>query len=375
LIVDALGLADACAQLSGCVALDTEFHSERRHFPDLFLVQLCATGCQPVLIDVRATPDLTPLGDALANCEVLLHGGERDLQLLNLQAGLVPRNVVDTQILAGFVGLGYPRRLEDLTAEVLGHAPPVGRTGLSDWSRRPLSATQLAYAAGDVTCLHELHEELKLRASPNQLRWAEKTTADHVDRWLTPQDPEGIWRWIPAALIMNQRERERLRVLAAWRFREAAARNLGPWNVASDRVLTDLARRAPTSVKALAANRLTPKGLVRRYGQTLVDLLETAPSVHLQPLASTPKARAAEALILSWAYSIEARTGIAARLVLPPSRLQAWLSSWLAGESIQITPHWLREAFGPELQRLLQGDLALALHAQSGSRPAFSENI
>lgn len=371
LIADPSDLVRACEGLRGRVAVDTEFHAERRHTPQLYLIQLKPSAGPAWLIDVPAVGSLAPLGDALSRCELLVHGGERDLQLLGRHAGLVPGEVVDTQILAGFCGLGFPRRLEDLQQEVLGVSGDDSKPGLSDWSRRPLSPRQLAYAAADVENLHALAEALDARTPTERRPWAREETRDRVRRWLGEPDPDQLWRLMPAARVLNGRERQRLRHLAAWRAGEAAERDLGPWNIASDRVLVDLARRAPASIADLSANRLTPKGLVKRYGAVLVQRIQEAPDVPLRPLPTTPQERAALALVQAWALGVEARTGVASALLLPPWRLDAWLSDWQRDQAIEDCCPWVESFSGVELRSLFDGALALALTPDAGAAPRY----
>ncbi len=373
LITKAEGLAAACDHLSGRVGVDTEFHSERRHLPDLHLVQVHVPGHPTLLVDARAVEDLRPLGRALSECQILLHGGERDLQLLTRRADLAPKDVLDTQVLAGMVGLGYPRRLQDLAELLLDEPVKPGNTGLSDWSRRPLSDAQKAYAIADVAILHELTDALEQRGSPQQIEWALAATEELQDRWLTPMDPLQAWRQIPAARVLGQRERERLRHLAAWRVQEASQRNLMPFHVASNPVLVDMARRAPTSLAEMSANRLTPKGLQRRYGPLVIQMIAEAPTATLRPLASTPAARSAQALLQAWAHGFEARAGVAAGLVMPSWRLESLLVNWLETGTCGDLPPWLEDAAGKEIRQLLAHELALSLDPTTGTTPASRE--
>ena len=319
---------------------------------------------------MTALEDLTPLGQALQTCQILLHGGERDLQLLSLHTALAPQEVVDTQILAGCAGLGYPRRLEDLLVEVLGHTASQAPPGLSDWSRRPLQPEQIAYAAADVASLHRLAQALEALVGPDRALIAEGATGERVDHWLTPADPRQAWRRIPAATVMSVRERQRLRHLATWREEEARRHNLGTWNIASDRVLVDLARRAPRSLQQLRSNRLMPKGLVKRHGEALLALLASAPEVSLRPLASTPRARAFQAALQAWSHAQEVRTGVAAALVMPSWRLDGLVAGWLEQGAVEDLAPWLEVHAGDELRDLSAGRFSLRFDPTPDTPPA-----
>ena len=143
---------DAAAD-ADAFALDTEFHRERTYYARLALLQLTA-GDDIVLVDPLAV-DVGPLRRLLdSDAECIMHAASQDLEILERACGVVPRRLVDTQIAAGFVGLGSPG-LGVLLQRRLGvNLPKADR--LADWLRRPLGEDALAYAAADVAYLHAL---------------------------------------------------------------------------------------------------------------------------------------------------------------------------------------------------------------------------
>ncbi len=335
----------------------------------LFLIQLRIEGEPPVLVDPLAIEDLSPLGTALARCEVLVHGGDRDIELLQRHAGLEPGLLLDTQVLAGLAGLGHPRRLQDLVHEVLG-AQTVSTAGLSDWSRRPLAPAQLRYAAEDVAVLHDLATALGERAGPERRVWAQEESSERIGLATAAVDPLRAWRRLGAAWVLDTRQREQLCHIAAWREHQAAERNLKPWNIASDTVLIDVVRRNPQSVVELANNRLMPRGLVKRHGERLVELLREAPERLLAPLVDDPRTRSKAALLQAWAHGVEVRKGLAASLVLPPRLLEQALHNHTAFDA----GSWRDRALGAEFRSLLDGVLPLVLDEATGANPTFSAN-
>ncbi|HEX7459811.1 MAG TPA: ribonuclease D, partial [Acidimicrobiales bacterium] len=149
LITDTDRLEELCDELSGeeFYALDTEFHTERTYWPALALIQL-AWRDRVALVDPLAV-DPTPLRRLFEGPgTVVAHAAGQDLDILRRACGVAPVRVFDTQVAAGFLGMSSPSlaRLVDL---VLGISLAKGDQ-LSDWLHRPLPATQLAYAAGDV---------------------------------------------------------------------------------------------------------------------------------------------------------------------------------------------------------------------------------
>ena len=138
-------------------ALDTEFHRERTYYPKLALIQI-AWRDGLALIDPIAL-DMAPLTAVLdSDAVAVIHAADQDLEVLELACGTVPKQLFDTQIAAGFVGMSSPS-LATLYDKVLGvRVPKADR--LSDWLARPLADTQLDYAASDVAHLLDVHDRL-----------------------------------------------------------------------------------------------------------------------------------------------------------------------------------------------------------------------
>src|SRR5256885_4107882 len=148
---DAAALAATARALAAApeVSLDTEGDS-LHHYPErLSLVQL-ATPEGVWLVDPLALPDLTPLAPVFAGQSpvVVVHAGDNDLSHLKRRYGFAFRSIFDTSIAARFLG-GKALGLDTLLETWLGVTLPPSRQR-DDWSVRPLSASQLAYAAADV---------------------------------------------------------------------------------------------------------------------------------------------------------------------------------------------------------------------------------
>ena len=100
------GLASEAADASR-IALDTEFHRERTYWPNLALLQL-QIGNNIYLVDPLEV-DVAPLADALgSNATFVMHAAAQDLEVLERVCGTVPKNLFDTQVAAGFVGMTTP---------------------------------------------------------------------------------------------------------------------------------------------------------------------------------------------------------------------------------------------------------------------------
>jgi ribonuclease D len=363
LISDPRALEAALADLRGPVAVDTEFHAEYRYRPQLMLIQLRGAGGRSLVVDALAIEDLSPLGEALSGVELYVHAAASDIPLLVRCAGLRPGRVLDTQVIAGLAGLGYPAGLSGLLETVLGVHSGTSM-GLSDWSRRPLDPTQLRYAVGDVAYLHALSHALLERLDERRRDMIEGATAEQIEAALSPPRPERAWRRIPAAEVLDGRGREILRLLAEWRERLAAKTDRPVYQIASNAVLIDVARRKPMSRAELLSNRKMPRGVVKHHGEHLLGAVEAAmaaPGSALPPAVSvTPERRALDALLLAWAAGVEAREGVAARLLLPSSLRASLLDSASRREAPGPLLGW-RRAWEAPLSALLEGRAAIRM--------------
>ena len=323
--IDTLEAASAAiAELQDPVALDAEFHAEFRYHPRPMLLQLRGHEGPTHLVDLRRV-DLAQL-TGLAGRALIAHAPGQDLRILR-RAGLEPGPVVDTQVLAGFAGLGFPRTLEDLLREVLDRAAPRGAT-LSDWSRRPLTERQLEYARADVAHLHELAAALRQRV-PRALDPAVEECTRELQ---APPSPARAWERIRAHTVMGPAQLRILRRLALWREDLAERNDHPPHQIASDACLVDLARRRPASVEAMLENRRFPKRVAKQHGAAVLPLLaeaDDAPWDH----ARHARQDAARLALEAWVARQALERGIAARLLLPPATIGAVIQSLGRGES------------------------------------------
>src|SRR5947208_14870555 len=158
-------LAQACARLAQhpYVTVDTECLRESTYYPILCVVQM-ASPDEAVVVDALAPDiDLAPFFALMANERVLkvFHAGRQDIEIIWHRAGLIPHPVFDTQIAAMVLGYGDSISYEQLVQRITGdHLDKSHR--FTDWSRRPLSKAQIAYAISDVTHLRDVY--LKLSA-------------------------------------------------------------------------------------------------------------------------------------------------------------------------------------------------------------------
>jgi ribonuclease D len=165
------------------IGLDTEFMRTDSFAPKLALIQIEIAG-YIALIDPVADIDMASLGARLGDMQTIsiMHSASEDLDALS---PLLPNSLgtlFDTQIAAAFAGLGAGLGYQKLVLAVCGVDLPKGETR-SDWLQRPLSASQLEYAAQDVVHLPALHADLSARLAERGFAdWHAEDCARLVER-------------------------------------------------------------------------------------------------------------------------------------------------------------------------------------------------
>ena len=277
-------LAHAVQLLSGgdFVTLDTEFMRESTYFPRLCLLQAATADCC-VLIDPLAITDLSVLWTFLLDRRRLkvLHAARQDLETLSLNItrsfpdleSAVPGPLFDTQIAAGLLGhagqIGYGGLVEARLQHALtkGHA----RT---DWTRRPLSPEQLAYAADDVRYLVPLYHDLRdaLEAA-GRTSWASEENAALEDPRLYRTEPVDAWRRLKGLERLQPAQRAIAKLIAAWREARAMKSDKPRGWILTDEALREIAERRPQSVSDLEQIRSLADGTIKRQGDEILRLV------------------------------------------------------------------------------------------------------
>ena len=276
--VDSLpALQQLAKRLAGAewLAVDTEFVRERTYFPKFCLLQLATTHVA-ACVDTLALTDLSPLSRLFDDDRTvkIFHSGRQDLEVLYQRFGRLPNPIFDTQIAAAFLGfpdqVGYASLLLDVLQIRI--AKSLRRT---DWSLRPLSAEQLAYAAEDVIHLGPLYQTLVERIGKfGRQEWVAEETRLLQVRSLYEPDPEDAWRRIGGSSSLNDAQAAVLKRLASWR--ELTARDQDrPRNwVIRDDALLELAKQFPGTLEALRQIRGINEKIERRHGKALLDIIQ-----------------------------------------------------------------------------------------------------
>lgn len=355
---DSLGQLCAQWQQLPFVALDTEFMRVDTFYPIAALLQI-GDGQRAYLIDPLTIDNWQPLAALLENPAVVkvVHACSEDLEVLLRLTGSLPAPLFDTQLAAAYLNLGFSMGYSRLVQEVLGIDLPKGETR-SDWLQRPLSETQVSYAAEDAVHLAQVFTELRPRLSEDKYRWVLEDGAELVANLRREVDPYEVYREAKLAWKLSRAQLAVLRELCAWREREARARNLPRNRIVREHALWPLAKTQPDNLSALAKIEDMHPRTVRQDGEFLLDLIKRTASIgpdQWPPAVPEPLPIEAAALLkrLKAVGQAQAeRLGIAPEVMLRKKTLESLLKSGYPNGPYQLPDSlrgWRRELMGQAL--------------------------
>ncbi|HEX4421660.1 MAG TPA: HRDC domain-containing protein [Kofleriaceae bacterium] len=322
-------LAELVDDLAECRALgiDTEADSLHHYTEKVCLIQLTAFGAGSWLVDPLALRDLSPLAPILWEASVLkvVHGGDNDVSSMRRDFGFRFRTMFDTSIAARMLG-DQEVGLQALVRNELGVELSKG-SQRDDWSKRPLTAKQEAYALADVEHLMALAARLTQRlAAAGRTEWAREEFAALAGL------PPGVkrtgpdeFRRIKGSAKLSRRQQAVLRELYVWREARGAAADRPPFKIVGPEVLLAMAEQVPATVDDVArALSQFPRqageaeavfaAVVRGRELPEAELPAREPSQRTPMSAATH--RRAEAL-RAWRVEQAARSGLEPSIVMP----------------------------------------------------------
>ena len=370
-------LAEFCARAAGCdyITVDTEFLRERTYYAQLCLVQLALPGRgegDAVLVDpIAEGVSLDPLYTLFRDPSVMkvFHAARQDLEIFQVDAGLIPAPLFDTQVAAMVCGFGDQVGYETLVRRVT-RQPLDKSSRFTDWSRRPLSQAQQDYALADVTHLRDIYDHLSAKlAETGRAKWV----AEEMEILTNPETyivrPEEAWKRIKTR---NSSGRFLAVARELARFREALAqrRNIPRGRVFKDDVLAELASARPASVEDLGRSRLLlrearkgeiAEGILASVRAGLACAPEDQPTLD----SSRDKLQVNPALADLLRVLLKARTeeyGVAPRLVASAADLDRISAG---ARDVAALRGWRAEVFGNDALELCEGRVALAAKGRS----------
>ena len=351
------------------LAIDTEADSLYHYFEKVCLLQL-STYSETFIIDpltVTVVGDLAPL-IADPSIEKVFHAAGYDVFCLRRDFNFTFANIFDTHLagsLLGYEFLGLGTMMETILG--IHHSKDCQR---DDWSRRPLLAEQLEYAAMDTHHLLSLRDALERELQlKGRLEWAleEFAAAAAMERSEKEFDPEGFRR-IKGFHTLDVRQRLVLRAL--YLFRDDAARKLDapPFKVMNNSVLADLARRPPLSTQELYKRQGVSFRVARKFGAEIINLIAAASvgdpailSLPTRPVTKPPNhvARNLLDLLKKWRQGKAEELKLPVGVIFPANLLESLAAApptnfdeFIAFPGMR---RWRAREFGLEILHTLRG--------------------
>ena len=281
----------------------------------------------------------------------------------NAACGTVPGRLFDTQVAAGFLGQVSPS-LVKLVERILGVRLLKGDQ-LTDWTRRPLSAGQLAYAAGDVAHLLPLRDSISARLEDmGRLKWAEEEFAIVLSKDRSPTEPGEAWWRLPRSRQLRGSARGVAQSVAAWRDKRARQLDLPVRFILPDLALLSIAQHPARTREDLRRTRSLDGrhlngGAAEELLEAISEGLEIAPSALRLPPAHEFEQPNRAVTTLATAYVAQR----AADLDLDPAILatRADLVEFMQDPPQgRLAEGWRRDLVGDGLRRLSDGKAALS---------------
>ncbi len=390
-VTDQSALETLCLTLkqSSRLALDTEFVGEDTFVPRLELIQV-ATATTAAVIDfpaVQAKGSLDAFWELICDTKIekIVHAGRQDLDLFATHAGQIPKPFFDTQIAAAMVGYGAQVAYANLVQRLHGTKLAKAHT-FTNWSARPLSDDQIAYALEDVEFLLSIHTHLQDRLSSlGRLEWVgEEFARLETAVGEKSREPQERYQRIRGWDTLKPKGAAVLRELAAWREAEARRRNVPRGRVMRDEVLLQLARHPPKSVSELRGLRGVHSSEVDRHGEQLLGTITSALALPPTSWPEVPRERNPDPestgiveLLQAVLKARAAEEGIAPTMLATSSDLQTLVEAKQnrATLDVPILRGWRRQLAGDLLLKVLDGAVTITVDRTSGALKMAQEDL
>jgi ribonuclease D len=373
IVTDSAALSALCERMSRApfITIDTEFMRESTFWSQLCLVQMAGPEEAAIIDPLSPGMDLAPFYRLMADQRVckVFHAARQDIEIFVKQAGAVPQPIFDTQVAAMVCGYGDQVSYDQLVHRVTGRQIDKS-SRFTDWSHRPLSARQIAYAISDVTYLRDIYLSLSAQlAEQGRASWLDEEMGVLADIETYRTHPEDAWLRLKLR-VKKPRQLAVLKALAAWREREAQERNVPRGRILKDEAIYEIAMQHPSDAEALGRLRTIPRGfersgLARGILATVNEALEFPENALPRIPRSRPApehATAAVELLKVLLKMVAEEHGVAARIIAGSEDLDRIAADDNA--DVPALRGWRRQLFGEQALALKHGDLALSLTRQ-----------
>lgn len=237
---------------SPILAIDTEFLREKTYYPKLCLLQM-ATEDEQVIVDPFAVADLSVLTPVMEQESTvkLFHAGLQDIEIVYRACGVVPHPIFDTQVAAALLGYTQQVSYANLVSATCG-INLRKLDSFTDWSKRPLSQSQLEYAVADVLYLPQIYFALTDHLKRlGRLSWLDADFRSMENPCNYEEDPSERYKRLKRVTQLNRRQLSAARELAAWRELRAQGYDMPRKWVITDEQIVEACKREARSIDEL----------------------------------------------------------------------------------------------------------------------------
>jgi len=336
------------------IGIDTEFIRKQTYWPKLCLIQITnplKVPYETILIDPLSNLDLSLFQALLVapHLTKVIHSARQDIEIFWHKWQVIPQPFFDTQIAAMVCGLGDGIGYSSLV-KMLFNKELEKESQYTDWSRRPLTKKQWAYAIADATYLLPTFEFLRQQLTTlNRWEWMK----DDLETLLKPTtynlNPQQAWlrirthRYKPQNLAL-------LQDICAWRETIAMQLNVNRGRLLRDECILKIGLKLPKTIDDLKmianSSSLTDelaKELFSIYQIALSKPKEFWPDVPKKPSLPIPT-RHHLAILREKLNKVATSLNVPARLIAPKNDLIALAEGRKEGNP--ILTGWRYKVFG-----------------------------
>ncbi len=373
-ITDTAALENLCKDLAknSFVTVDLEFLREHHYYAQLCLIQLGSETRCAIVDPLTKDLNLSAFFELMQNSSVtkVFHSGRQDIEIIYNLSGKIPEPLFDTQVAAMVTGFGEAISYENLVSHLL-HIKLDKSNRLSDWSKRPLTDSQLNYALSDVTHLVNIYKELE-----------KKLTSLSRQEWITEEmqilsspetyrvNPQEAWQKIKHR-SHNAHFLTILKELAAWREERAQRKNTPRQSYLKDDMLLSICTVNPQTKEELSQIRNLRKDIVSgKLGDEIIDVLEHCRHIPESEYVIPPKIKelpdkssSLYELLKLLLKIISQQEGVVARLIATDENLHAL--SVFKDKDNPILSGWRHQIFGRQADDLRNGKIAICYNPKT----------
>ncbi len=242
----------------GIIGLDTEFTRRKTYYPILSIIQIAVFKKGKILpikkpkiyvIDCLADIDLSSFFALISNPYIIkiLHSARQDLQIFHHKSGLIPKSVIDTQIMANFCGQNFNVGYSNLVKNFFRKKIDKGQQ-ISDWQRRPLKQKQIDYAMLDVLFLEKIYKKLlRNLKKKNRLDWLLEEMEIFIEKSLVDSQ-ESLTKSF-SFRGLDKEQSQRAKQLIYWREKWAKKVDVPRRHLIKDEIITKIVLEKETNLK------------------------------------------------------------------------------------------------------------------------------